>query len=57
MMRTQLFKLARATPATRRNLTVSAIRAAEGDTGATRAGGVKSSYASRMIKPMAASVD
>jgi ATPase inhibitor, mitochondrial len=43
MMRTQAVKLARATPSLRRNLTITAIRAAEGDTGATRSGGVKSS--------------
>merc|ERR1711939_600120 len=39
MLRTQVIKLARATPVARRSFSSVAIRAAEGDTGATRAGG------------------
>lgn len=44
MMRTQAVKLARATPSVRRSLTVSAFRAAEGDTGSVRSGGTRSGY-------------
>jgi ATPase inhibitor, mitochondrial len=43
MLRTQAIKLARATPTLHRTFLTTAIRAAEGDTGATRSGGVKSS--------------
>ncbi|RVX74776.1 hypothetical protein B0A52_01053 [Exophiala mesophila] len=45
MLRTQVFKLARATPSTRRAFSASVYRAAEGDTGAPRSGGVASSDA------------
>ncbi|KAI1619876.1 hypothetical protein EDD37DRAFT_654436 [Exophiala viscosa] len=40
MLRTQVVKLARATPSVQRSFSVAAIRAAEGDTGAPRSGGV-----------------
>jgi len=39
MLRTQVVKLARATPSFKRQFTVTALRAAEGDTGGTRPGG------------------
>ncbi|KEF62296.1 uncharacterized protein A1O9_00268 [Exophiala aquamarina CBS 119918] len=45
MLRTQAIKLARAAPAVRRSFSSVAMRAAEGDTGATRPGGVASSDA------------
>ncbi|ETN37893.1 uncharacterized protein HMPREF1541_07516 [Cyphellophora europaea CBS 101466] len=42
MMRTQVVKLARATPSVRRSFASSALRAAEGDTGGMRSGGSRS---------------
>ncbi|KAK4942517.1 ATPase inhibitor [Elasticomyces elasticus] len=40
MLRTQVVKLARATPSVQRSFSVAAVRAAEGDTGSTRSGGI-----------------
>lgn len=45
MLRTQVVKLTRAAPSIRRPFSVAAMRAAEGDTGAPRSGGVASGYA------------
>ena len=46
MLRTQVVKLARATPSFKRQFTVTALRAAEGDTGGTRPGGAAQAYVS-----------
>ena len=46
MLRTQVVKLARATPYFQRSFSAAAIRAAEGDTGGVRSGGVASGYPS-----------
>ncbi|EHY55356.1 ATPase inhibitor [Exophiala dermatitidis] len=40
MLRTQVVKLARASPSVRRSFSVAAIRASEGDTGGIRSGGL-----------------
>ncbi|KAK5057565.1 hypothetical protein LTR84_011565 [Exophiala bonariae] len=45
MLRTQVVKLARATPVVRRSFSSTVMRAAEGDTGAPRSGGSASSDA------------
>ncbi|EXJ85805.1 hypothetical protein A1O1_06174 [Capronia coronata CBS 617.96] len=42
MLRTQVVKLARATPSAQRSFSVAAIRASEGDTGGIRPGGMAS---------------
>lgn len=44
MLRTQVVKLARATPAVKRSFSVAAIRASEGDTGSIRSGGSAARY-------------
>jgi hypothetical protein len=44
MLRTQVIKLSRATPSVQRSFSAAAIRAAEGDTGATRSGGIAGGY-------------
>jgi len=42
MLRTQVVKLARASPSIQRSFSAAALRAGEGDTGGTRSGGVAS---------------
>jgi len=42
MLRTQVVKLARASPSVQRSFSVAALRASEGDTGGMRSGGVAS---------------